>query len=35
MHDVQDGLGLKNMCDLIKEEIQRIHQTKDLTKKTN
>ena len=33
MHDVQDGLGLKNISDLVRKEIQGIFETKNLTEK--
>ena len=33
MIDVQDGLGLKNMSDLVKREMCGIFETKDLTEK--
>ena len=32
MKNVQDGLGVKNMTDLILKEIYRIYETKNLTK---
>ena len=31
MMDVQDGLGVKNMSDLIRKDIQGIYETKDPT----
>ena len=33
MIDVQDGLGLKNMSDLVRREICGIFETKDFTEK--
>ena len=32
MKDIQDGLGIKNMCDLLKKEMCGIFNTKDVTK---
>ena len=32
MHDVQDGLGIKNISDLVRKEIHGIFETKDPTK---
>ena len=32
MKNVQDGLGVKNMSDLISKEIYNIHETKNLTR---
>ena len=32
MKNVQDGLGVKNMTDLILKEIYSIYETKNLTK---
>ena len=34
MHDVQDGLGVKNMSDLVRREIHGI-KTKNPTKRSN
>ena len=33
MKDMQDGLGIKNMCDLLKKEMCGIFNTKDVNKK--
>ena len=33
MIDVKNGLGIKNMCDLLKKEMCGIFNTKDVTKK--
>ena len=33
MIDMQNGLGLKNMSDLVRKEIQGIYETKNPTKK--
>ena len=33
MKDIQDGLGIKNMCDLLKKEMCGIFNIKDVTKK--
>ena len=33
MTDVQKGLGIKNISDLVRKEIQGIFETKSLTKK--
>ena len=33
MIDMQNGLGLKNMSDLVRKEIQGIYETKKPTKK--
>ena len=35
MHDVQDGLGVKNMSDLVRREIHGIFKTKNPTKRSN
>ena len=32
MNDVPNGLGIKNISDLLRKEIQGIFQTKDITK---
>ena len=32
MKDIQDGLGIKNMCDILKKEMCGIFGTKDITK---
>ena len=32
MHDVQDGLGIKNISDLVRKEIHGIFETEDPTK---
>ena len=32
MKDVEDGLGIKNLCDSLRREIQAIFETKKLTK---
>ena len=33
MIDVQNGLGIKNISDLVRKDIQGIYETKDFTKK--
>ena len=33
MKDVQDGLGVKNICDLLRKEICGIYELKDLPEK--
>ena len=33
MKDAQDGLGVKNICDLLRKEICGIYESKDLTEK--
>ena len=33
MKDVQNGLGVKNICDLLRKEICGIYKSKDLTEK--
>ena len=35
MHDVQDGLGIKNISDLVRKEIHGIFEIKDPTKRSN
>ena len=32
MFDVQKGLGLKSLCDLLRKELSRIYETKNITK---
>ena len=32
MKDMQDGLGVENICDLLKKEMRGIYGLKDLTK---
>ena len=35
MIDVQKGLGIQNISDLVRKDIQGIYETKDFTKKQN